>query len=50
MKKRILFVCTGNSARSQLAEAIVNRDYGDQYIAYSAGSASKRLTHEPLKH
>ncbi|CAM4416240.1 metalloregulator ArsR/SmtB family transcription factor [Vibrio agarivorans] len=43
MKKRILFVCTGNSARSQLAEAIVNHDYGDDYIAYSAGSVSKKI-------
>lgn len=49
MKKRILFVCTGNSARSQLAEAIVNRDYGDQYIAYSAGSSSKKIDPRTFK-
>ncbi|CAH0527133.1 metalloregulator ArsR/SmtB family transcription factor [Vibrio hippocampi] len=38
MGKKILFVCRGNSARSQLAEAIVNQDYADLYQAFSAGS------------
>lgn len=43
MKKRILFVCTGNSARSQLAEAIINRDYSDKFTAFSAGSSPKEI-------
>ncbi|SEG10990.1 metalloregulator ArsR/SmtB family transcription factor [Vibrio hangzhouensis] len=38
MTKKILFICRGNSARSQLAEAIVNRDYPHVYQAFSAGS------------
>jgi arsenate reductase len=37
-KKRILFLCTHNAARSQMAEGFVNARYGDRYEAYSAGN------------
>lgn len=37
-KKKILFLCTGNSCRSQLAEAIMNDRYGETWQAYSAGT------------
>ena len=36
--KKILFVCTGNSARSIIAESIVNKNYRNQFIAFGAGS------------
>ncbi|MCX5805410.1 MAG: arsenate reductase ArsC [Proteobacteria bacterium] len=36
-KKRILFVCVHNSARSQMAEAFLNHLYGDKFVAESAG-------------
>jgi len=37
-KKSVLFVCTHNSARSQMAEGLLNSLYGNEYQAYSAGT------------
>lgn len=37
-KRRILFICTHNSARSQMAEGLLRAFYGDRYEAYSAGT------------
>ncbi|MBD3367199.1 MAG: arsenate reductase ArsC [Candidatus Eisenbacteria bacterium] len=36
--KRVLFVCTGNAARSQMAEGYLRTRYGDRYEALSGGT------------
>ena len=42
-KERVLFICVHNSARSQMAEAILNYLAGERYIAESAGLEPGKL-------
>jgi len=44
-KKKILFLCTGNSCRSQMAEGLVNHFLGDEWQAYSAGTDPAGYVH-----
>jgi arsenate reductase len=45
MKRKVLFLCTGNSCRSQMAEAIVNAWLGDTWQAVSAGTRPAGYIH-----
>ncbi len=38
MKERVLFLCTQNSSRSQMAEGLLRNFYGDRYEVFSAGT------------
>jgi arsenate reductase len=44
-QKQVLILCTGNSCRSQLAEAIINHDLAGQWKAYSAGMQPAGYVH-----
>jgi arsenate reductase (thioredoxin) len=45
MKKKVLFLCTGNSCRSQIAEAIVNSRLSSEWEAVSAGTVPAGYVH-----
>ncbi|MBN1314192.1 MAG: arsenate reductase ArsC [Anaerolineales bacterium] len=44
-KKKVLFLCTGNSCRSQMAEGLVNHFLPHEWIAYSAGTQPADQVH-----
>ena len=48
-KQKILFICTHNSARSQMAEALLRHIYGDKYEAYSAGTNPTKINPYAIK-
>ncbi|MGY5452440.1 metalloregulator ArsR/SmtB family transcription factor [Agarivorans sp. MS3-6] len=45
----VLFLCTANAARSQLAEALVNQRYAQHFVAYSAGTQPKGIDPRTLR-
>jgi len=45
MRRKVLFLCTGNSCRSQIAEAIVNARLDDSWEAVSAGTKPSGYVH-----
>jgi arsenate reductase len=49
MKKSVLFICVHNSARSQMAEGLVNALYGDRYEAVSGGTTATRVHPAAIK-
>jgi arsenate reductase len=47
-KKRVLILCTGNSARSQMAEGLLRHDAGDRFTVESAGTKPSTVRPEAL--
>src|SRR5271154_4927409 len=47
-KKRILILCTGNSARSQMAEGLLRHDAGDRCEVESAGTKPSHVRSEAI--
>jgi arsenate reductase len=47
-KKRILILCTGNSARSQMAEGLLRHDAGDRFEVFSAGTKPSHVRPEAV--
>jgi arsenate reductase len=43
MKEEVLFICTHNSARSQMAEGLLNSLYPGSYVAFSAGTVAREV-------
>ncbi len=47
-KKRVLILCTGNSARSQMAEGLFRHEAGDRYEVFSAGTKPTQVRPEAM--
>jgi arsenate reductase len=47
-RKRLLFLCTGNSARSQIAEGLLRHEAGDRFEVFSAGTHPSSVRPEAI--
>jgi arsenate reductase len=48
MQRRVLFLCTGNSARSQMGEALLRKYAGEDFQVFSAGAEPKDAVFPPV--
>jgi arsenate reductase len=49
VRKKVLFICTHNSARSQMAAALINKFWAEEYEAYSAGTEPTAVNPHAIK-
>lgn len=47
-KKKVLFICTANAARSQMAEGYLRSKYGNKYDVFSAGTRKSRISERAI--
>jgi arsenate reductase len=47
-KRRVLFICTQNAGRSQMAEGYLRSRYGDRYLAFSAGTNPGQVSRKAM--
>jgi arsenate reductase (thioredoxin) len=48
-KTRVLFICTANAARSQMAEGLLRAKFGDRYEVFSAGTRPSRVSPRAIR-
>ena len=48
-KSRVLFICTANAARSQMAEGLLRVKYGNRFDVYSAGTRPSRVSSRAIQ-